>query len=47
VHAALVARDELNLPIVGLDIAGAEAGYPCSHYKEAFDLAHRNFLQVV
>ena len=28
VRAAVEARDELGLPIVGFDLAGAEAGYP-------------------
>ncbi|KAL7496237.1 hypothetical protein ACHAWT_005886 [Skeletonema menzelii] len=32
------------LPIVALDIAGAEVGYPASDHREAFDLAHQSFL---
>jgi len=31
-------------PIVAIDIAGAESGYPASDHKEAFDLAHQSFL---
>jgi len=32
------------LPIVAIDVAGAESGYPASDHKEAFDLAHQSFL---
>lgn len=32
------------LPVVAMDIAGAESGYPASDHKEAFDLAHQSFL---
>jgi len=32
------------LPVVALDIAGAEVGYPASDHREAFDLAHQSFL---
>lgn len=32
------------LPIVAMDVAGAESGYPASDHKEAFDLAHESFL---
>lgn len=35
---------EYILPIVAIDIAGAESGYPASDHKEAFDLAHQSFL---
>ncbi|MCK5851779.1 adenosine deaminase family protein, partial [bacterium] len=45
VGAMIKARDELELPIVGFDIAGAEEGYPPEDHKEAFDIAHRNFLK--
>jgi adenosine deaminase len=44
-RAALVARDEHGLPIVGFDLAGEEAGYPAGDHNDAFDLAHRNFLK--
>jgi adenosine deaminase len=40
-YAAKVAYD---LPIVGLDIAGAEDGYPASDHKDAFDFAHKKFM---
>ena len=36
--------DEYILPVVALDIAGAEVGYPASDHREAFDLAHQSFL---
>jgi adenosine deaminase len=36
--------DEFILPIVAIDIAGAESGYPASDHREAFDLAHSSFL---
>ena len=31
-------------PVVAIDVAGAEAGYPASDHKEAFALAHQSFL---
>ena len=37
-------HDQDILPIVAIDIAGAESGYPASDHKEAFDLAHQSFL---
>jgi adenosine deaminase len=39
------ARDRLGLPVVGFDLAGAEAGHPASDHVEAFQLAHRHFLK--
>ena len=36
--------DDFILPIVAIDIAGAESGYPASDHREAFDLAHSSFL---
>ena len=45
VHAIIHARDELGLPVVGLDIAGPEDGFPPEDHEEAFDLAHRNFFK--
>ncbi len=35
---------ETGIPIVGFDLAGAEYGYPAENHKEAFEIAHRNFL---
>lgn len=44
-RAAVEARDRLGLPIVGFDLAGAEAGNPASNHIEAFKFAHQNFLK--
>lgn len=44
VRVAKRCRDELNLPVVAVDIAGAEAGYKASNFRDAFDLAHGFFL---
>lgn len=44
-RAAVIARDEYGLPVVGFDLAGEEAGYPAEDHKAAFDYAHRNFLK--
>ncbi len=45
VRAAVEARDTLGLPIVGFDLAGAEAGYPAGDHAQAYALAHKNFLK--
>ncbi|MEM9553721.1 MAG: adenosine deaminase family protein [Acidobacteriota bacterium] len=45
-RAVVEARDELGLPIVGFDLAGAESGHPASDHQEAFDYAKRNFLKA-
>ena len=39
------ARDELGLPIVGFDLAGAEAGNPASDHVAAYEVAKRHFLK--
>lgn len=44
VRVAKKCRDELNIPVVALDVAGAENGFQNSVHKEAFDLAHSYFL---
>jgi adenosine deaminase len=44
VRVARKCRDELNIPVVALDVAGAENGFQNSVHKEAFDLAHSFFL---
>lgn len=44
VNAAIDARDNRHLPIVAIDIAGAEAGHPAKLHKDAFMLAHHNFM---
>ncbi len=45
VRAAVEARDKLGLPIVGFDLAGAEAGYPAGDHAQAYALAHKHFLK--
>ena len=44
VGAAVHARRELGLPVVGVDLAGPEKGNPPIHHREAYMLAQRNFL---
>jgi len=44
VQALIYARDELGIPVVGIDIAGPEDGYPPDDHAEAFELAHRHFF---
>lgn len=39
------ARDRLGLPIVGFDLAGAEAGHPASDHIRAYEFVHRHFLK--
>ena len=43
-RASVKLRDELALPIAGLDLAGQEEGYPAHHFKEAYQFAHKNFM---
>ncbi|MEM1205221.1 MAG: adenosine deaminase family protein [Acidobacteriota bacterium] len=45
-RAVVRARDELGLPIVGFDLAGAEHGHPASDHQDAFELAKRHFLKT-
>ncbi len=45
VRASVYARDEFGVPVVGFDLAGAENGFPAVDHKEAYHLAHKNFLQ--
>lgn len=44
-RASVALRDQQHLPIVGFDLAGAEAGNPAVDHREAFMFAHRNFLE--
>lgn len=44
VRASVRLRDEEGIPIVGLDIAGQEMGYPAHNFKEVYEYAHQNFL---
>ena len=39
-----LAHDE-GLPVVGFDLAGAEAGWPAIDHKKAYDIAHYNFIK--
>jgi adenosine deaminase len=34
----------MGLPIVGFDLAGAEAGNPAKYHREAFDYVHQKFM---
>jgi len=45
VRAAVEARGKHKLPIVGFDLAGAEAGFPAEGHAPAYALAHKNFLK--
>jgi len=44
VHASIDARDVHGLPVVGVDLAGAERGFPAKTHQPAFQLAHDAFL---
>jgi len=44
VGAAVQAKREMGLPVVGVDLAGPEKGNPPVHHREAYMLAQRNFL---
>lgn len=44
IRASVRLRDEEGVPIVGLDIAGQEMGYPAHDFKEVYEYAHQNFL---
>src|SRR5262245_43431861 len=37
-RAAVIARDEHSLPVVGFDLAGEEAGYPAGNHAPAFQV---------
>ena len=44
-RAVVDARDRYGLPIVGFDLAGAEAGHPAHDHIQAYDYCHRHFLK--
>jgi len=44
-RAAVIARDEYGLPVVGFDLAGEEAGYPAGDHIAAFQYCKKNFLK--
>ena len=43
-RAAVQSVEEDGLPIVGLDLAGQERGFPAKDHQEAYQLAHDHFL---
>ena len=45
VRQSIAIRDKTGLPIVGFDLAGAEAGYPAADHVESFRTAHSHFLK--
>lgn len=44
VRAAVKVRDELAIPIVSIDLAGQEDGYPPGKFKEIYAYAHQHFM---
>lgn len=44
VEEAIAARDEAGLPVVGVDLAGQEKGYPAKAHAAAYARAHEAFL---
>ncbi|HEX9794749.1 MAG TPA: adenosine deaminase family protein [Planctomycetota bacterium] len=44
VHASVRARDQAGVPVVGVDLAGMEHGYPAADHSRAYRLAHQAFL---
>lgn len=44
VKACVRIRDSKGIPIVGIDLAGQESGYPAGKFKEVYKFAHQNFL---
>jgi adenosine deaminase len=45
-RSVVAARDRLGLPVVGFDLAGAEAGHPASDHEQAYEFAKRHFLKT-
>lgn len=46
VTAAVAARDEEGIPVVALDVAGAERGHPAANHQAAYHYAQRHFLNT-
>ncbi|MFT4929133.1 MAG: adenosine deaminase [Phenylobacterium sp.] len=44
VKACVRIRDDKGIPIVGVDLAGQEAGYPAGKFKDVYKFAHQNFM---
>jgi adenosine deaminase len=43
-RAAISAVEEDGLPVVGIDLAGQERGFPAADHEAAYQLAHNHFL---
>lgn len=43
-RACVKLRDEKGLPIVGIDLAGQEEGYPAHNFRDAYAYVHKNFM---
>lgn len=46
VAAAIEVKEKEHIPIVALDIAGAENGFPARDHKEAYEHAQKHFLNT-
>lgn len=44
VRGCVELRDSLGVPIVGIDLAGQEEGYPAGNFSEVYAYAHKNFM---
>ena len=44
-RAAVRLRDKLDLPVVGFDLCGEEAGYPAVDHRDAYRYVHNNFME--
>ena len=44
-RAVVEIRDNSGIPIVGLDLAGAESGYPAGDHIAAYQYAHKHFMK--
>jgi adenosine deaminase len=44
-RAVVDARDRFGIPVVGFDLAGAEAGHPAHDHAEAYSYCHHHFLK--
>ncbi|HJO95402.1 MAG TPA: adenosine deaminase family protein [Victivallales bacterium] len=43
-RAAVRLRNEKDLPILGFDLCGEEAGYPAIDHQQAYKYVHKNFM---
>lgn len=44
-RAMVEIRDDSGIPIVGLDLAGAEAGWPADDHAGAYEYVHKHFMK--